>query len=155
MVGYFACRVYLRVQLSVDETFTKLITKVRNELYEALVHQDFGKAVADNPALGASNLFQWFPWKLDEVVGLPPPALSRELNISSEPIFSEAQYLLPHDIVVTVLANIEDRIHGTVFYREGEFSGHSLEQFAQGIRLTSELLLLNPDSSLETIGLSP
>jgi hypothetical protein len=67
-VGYFACKLFLRVQLSADMTFADLLAQVESERLTAYAHADFSRLEARRPALpfAGNSLFNWVPSVLED-----------------------------------------------------------------------------------------
>ena len=61
IAGYLAHPLYLRVQMSGEETFRQLLENVSTEFRNALVHKDFGGVCTETMDLFGGTLFQWMP----------------------------------------------------------------------------------------------
>ena len=84
LVGYLGHFLYLRMQLTENERFTGLLDKVRRELSQAMVHQDFGKVSGDIPELVGGVSFNWIKGQWEEMFGVPTQPEQAKLDIQVE-----------------------------------------------------------------------
>lgn len=62
-VGYFASKMFLRVNLGADTSFADLLAQLENERLAAYTHADSSRLESSNPTLpfAANSLFNWVP----------------------------------------------------------------------------------------------
>src|SRR5581483_2231879 len=59
VIGYFSYVLYLRIQLTGEESFKQFLDRVGQEFFSGLSHQDFGRMAFQYPQLLSGTLFQW------------------------------------------------------------------------------------------------
>lgn len=151
VVGYLAHLVYLRIQLTGDETFTELLGRVSQEYCRTLLRKDFGGIVIETPELLAGTLFQWSPWRRGEIDGLPMPAEAARLDIAAEVFPVEQTSNFPEDFNIMVwFSETKEGVSGGVAYRPDVFTANAIERLVQHLRAMAERLGETPHARVMT-----
>lgn len=156
VVGYFSHLLYLRMQLSGNETFPELLNHVSNELFRALSHQDFGRMATQHPELLAGVFFQWVTWHPDEVAGRPvsvapyPPVLTAE-RVTLKDFGEDLTAIPPGTVAVEVtFFDTPGGIYASGVYRADLFAASTMERFMADLRSTAEHFIGHPDARVTT-----
>lgn len=151
VVGYFSYILYLRVKLTGYETFRELLSRVSNEFYRALAHQDFGRVAAQRPELLAGTLFQWITWHPDDAAQATARDADTPVDISVErvPIRDRGAGLT---IVPPGLVDVEitlfDDLNGLCAlgsYRVDRFAAQTMDQLMLELQSATRILVHDPD----------
>jgi non-ribosomal peptide synthetase component F len=149
VVGYFSHPLYLRMQFTGHETFTELLSKVSNEFYRAVFHQDFGKMAMTRPELLSGMFFQWLSWNPNDISGLEMSAVSAQLGLVVENVhFQEAENLttLPPALADMEMSLFETShgIFASATYRADLFTADAVGQFFEILRHSTEQFVRSP-----------
>ena len=157
VVGYFSYILYLRVELAGEETFREFLSRITNEFYRALAHQDFGRIATQRPDLLAGTLFQWTTWHPDDAARPASGAStdSRVLAIDRVPIreFGEGLTIAPPsmvDVEITLFDTV-DELCALGTYRADRFTAQTMERFTADLCYLTEQFVRNPDARLAAL----
>lgn len=154
IVGYFTQILYLRIELSGDETFGGLLNQVSGEFYRGLSHQDFGRVATEKPELLAGTFFQWITLSHSKTAGrvmgaeqdFEAPEVQR-LPLSD---FGEDHTAVPTgmvDVEVTFF-DTEEGIYASGVYRADRFSDRTMVRFMRNLRSATEELIGDPQAKI-------
>lgn len=141
-MGFFSCPLYLRMHIAGNETFKDLVSRVGNEFFGSLAHQDFGRIARQRPELLAGTVFQWMTWHPEETPD--------ELGIRA---FGEGMTIVPAGMTaleVTVFDTVTG-LHAFGSYRADRFAAKTMERFMTDLRQAAELFLHNPDARIASM----
>lgn len=141
-IGYFSCALYLRVQITGNETFRELVSRVGNEFFSSLAHQDFGRMARQRPELLSGTLFQWMTWHPEEQ---PDEVRIRE--------FGEGMTIVPPGMTgleVTVF-DTATGLHAFGSYRADRFTADRMERFMADLVWAAELFARDPDARVAAV----
>ena len=143
VVGYFSHVLYLRMQLTGEETFSELLGRVSNEFFRALTHQDFGRIALQVPQLLTGTYFQWVTWHAEEAnAELPKPDAGLNLAVERIPLgnFGEDISALPPGTIDVDLTFFDTPtgIYAAGWYRADRFSGAAMDRFLADLRSTAD-----------------
>lgn len=149
VMGYFPQILFLRIELTGNETFSELFKLVTQELLAAWTHLDFARIATKTPELYHGTFFQWLSWRPGELAGTETPSEWREGNI---PLAIEAfsvKRSLPHDAQLDgdILLNFQDTdsgISASGFYRADLFSSETMQRFARELQVVAERAVRSP-----------
>jgi hypothetical protein len=142
-IGYFSYALCLRIQITGDETFTDLVSRVASEFFNALSHQDFGRIARQRPELISGTLFQWLTWHPDDVP-------DERVCIRD---FGEGLTVVPPgmtDIEVTVF-DTPTEFHAFGSYRADRFAPNTMERFMANLPRAAQLFVHNPDARIAAV----
>lgn len=144
VIGCFAHVLYLRMQLTGEETPIQVVNKLGNEFFRALSHQDFGTMAMRRPELLEGTFFQWISWHLDDAAGPSVPVTQTQplVNAQGVPLKEIGVELsaMPPGLVA-LEASFFDTAAGTYasgFYRADLFSAASVERLMDSLRDMAE-----------------
>lgn len=142
-IGYFSYVLYLRIQLTPDLTFRDLVSRVGNEFFTSLSHQDLGRLGRQRPELMSGTLFQWVTWDSDH-------APKEQIDVRE---FGEGLTIVPPGmtaIEVTVF-DTATGLHAFGSYRADRFTAQTVERFMADLRSAAEIFVNNPDARIAAI----
>jgi hypothetical protein len=142
-LGLFSYALHLRIHITGDETFTDLVSRVGNEFFSGMLHQDFGRIARQRPELLSGTLFQWVTWH--------PEESPEELVQIRE--FGEGMTVVPPGMTaleVTVF-DTETGLHAFGSYRADRFAAKTMERFMADLRGAAEVFAHNPDARIAAI----
>jgi hypothetical protein len=160
MIGYLVQHLYLRIQLSSEETFLSLMNEIRQEFYRALLHQDYGRVALESQEEFSRTCFQWWGWRVDEVFGRPTREEAAKINVTvrkSWPDFGQAQTTpfirdnvpLIFDFVISFSEDPERGIRAFIGSRLDVFPTAAVERFSHTLLVAAEQLAADPHASCQ------
>lgn len=141
-IGYFSYALCLRVRISGDETFRDLVSRVGNEFFSSMSHQDFGRIARQRPQLLSGTIFQWMTRRPEDA---PDEVCVRE--------FGEHLTIVPPGMTaleVTVF-DTPAGLHAFGSYRADRFTAKTMERFMAELRRAAEFFVHNPDARIAEI----
>ena len=155
VVGYFAHILYLRIQLTGEETFDELQRLVSGEFFRALAHQDFGRQAAQRPELLAGTFCQWVTWHPGTASDQSNSASAPRLDVQRLPLseFGQGLSMLPPSMVDVDLTffDTDQGIYAQGVYRADRFLPTTIERLMRTLLSATELFVRNPRSSLTAL----
>jgi hypothetical protein len=154
VVGYFSHILYLRIELTGNETFREVLARVGGELFRALTHQDFGRMATEAPRLLEGTFVQWITWHPEGAVSLPAGTASSPADLTVERMsladFAENLTAIPPGMVDMEMSFFDtDRgIYASGVYRADRFTPGTMERLMSELKLTTEQLVQNPDAPI-------
>jgi non-ribosomal peptide synthetase component F len=146
VVGYFSHIVYLRIELTGQETFSQVLSLVSNEFFRALAHQDFGRRAAEQPDLLSGVFCQWVTWHAGEAPN--GPAVPLELEVERLPLneFGQGLSILPPGVVDVDLTFFDTAqgIYAQGVYRADRFTPGTMDRLMSDLRSATEYFVANP-----------
>lgn len=142
-IGYFSYALCLRLHPSADQTFRTFVSRVANEFFSSLSHQDFGRIARQRPWLLSGTLFQWVTLHQHEVP-------NETIGVRE---FGEGLTIVPPGMTameVTVFDTTTE-LHAFGSYRADLFMAQTMERFVTDLRWAAEIFVRNPDASLVAI----
>lgn len=151
VVGYFAHVLYLRMQLTGEETFAELLARVSNEFFRALTHQDFGRIALQEPQLLTGTYFQWVSGHAEETdptqQGLDAAS---NLHVQRLPIgtYGDDISACPPGTIDVDLTFFDTPggIYAAGWYRSDRFSAETMNRFMADLRSTAEHVVRTSNS---------
>lgn len=142
-IGYFSYALYLRLHITGGETFRDLVSRVANEFFSSLSHQDFGRMSRQRPELLSGTLFQW--------VTLYPEEAPDELVAIRE--FGEGMTVVPPGMTALEVTAFDTPIgiHAFGSYRVDCFRAKTMERFMADLRWVAEFFVHNPDACIAAV----
>lgn len=156
VIGYFSHVLYLRIQLTGEEAFTALLSRVSGEFFRALAHDDFGRMALQRPELLSGTLFQWISGHPDENAELPDEAVmkSLDLNVTRMPIRDFGGLTAIPPAILDVEISFFDTAEGVIgsgVYRSELHSADAMQRFMQCLRHASEQIVSDPGVSVASL----
>jgi hypothetical protein len=155
VVGYFSHILYLRIELTGQETFSELLSLVSNEFFRALSHQDFGRQATERPELLAGAFCQWVPWHLGVAPNASAPAAPQELVVERLPLsaFGQGLSILPPGMVDVDLTFFDtaEGIYAQGVYRADRFTSSTAEHLLSDLHAALKLFVRNPSAAVRTV----
>lgn len=142
-IGYFSYALYLRIRITGSETFRELVSRLGNEFFSSLSHQDFGRIARQRPELLSGTLFQWVTWHPEEA--------PEELVGIRE--FGEGMTVVPLSMTALEVTAFDTPTGLLVFgsYRADRFTPRTMERFMADLRWAAEIFVHNPDARIAAI----
>jgi non-ribosomal peptide synthetase component F len=157
IVGYFSHILYLRVNLTGEETYLDLLRRVSDEFFRSLMHQDFGLMAAQYPEPLSGTFFQWITWHQEESEEPPASGPGGDLRIERVPMreFSEGITAVPPGVAAVELTvfDTKDGVECHGVYRADLFTSDTIAQFIRELRSTAEEFVRDPQA--EPLARSP
>jgi hypothetical protein len=157
IVGYFSYILHLHVKFSGQETFRQILSRVSNEFYRALAHQDFGRVATQKPGFLAGTLFQWITWHPGDGAQEITQTSDDPVNIEVERVpirdFGEGSTIVPPDMVdveITVF-DAADGLCAMGTYRADRVTARTMERFMTDLQLTAQRFVHDPDTCVASI----
>lgn len=154
-LGFFAHPIFLRIELTGNESFIGLLDTVRREYYRALFTKDFGGIVRDSQALLSRTLFQWFP-SFEELkcrdAGASASPKGSDLNVEN----LTAEPLASFDVVLTKRLDImlifsgAEIISGEAIYRPNVFPSDFIQRLLTSVETLAEGVSNDADAGYST-----
>ena len=145
LVGFLAHFTYLRIQLNPKDTFLDLLNQVTQEYSRALAQRDFGRLVSETPEVLAGTTFQWLPWGIDGVCGVPTPEEASEIDIAGELLpFTQRTFAADAFRFGALFCNTERGISGVLACSPRLYLQSTLEKFAAALSATAERFAKDP-----------
>ena len=143
-IGYFSYVLYLRIRITGQETFKELMSRVGNEFFSSLSHQDFGRLARQRPELLAGTLFQWVTWRPDD------DAPGERIDVRD---FGEGLTIVPPGMTALEVTVFDTTTGLRAFgsYRADRFTVKTMERFMADLRSATELFVHNPDARIAAI----
>ena len=141
-IGYFSCALYLRLHITGNETFTDLVSRIANEFFSSLSHQDFGRMARQRPDLLSGTLFQWMTWHPED---MPDEVRIRE--------FGEGMTVVPPGMTaleITVFDTVTG-LHVFGSYRADRFTAKTMARFMEDLRWTAEFFVHNHGARIAAV----
>lgn len=143
IVGYFSHILYLRMQLTGEETFSELLERVSTEFFRALTHQDFGRMALQEPQFLCGTYFQWVTSHSDgSEPALNGATAAHELAVERLPIreFGDGISALPPGMTDVDLTFFDTpgEIYAAGWYRADRFAAETMERLMADLRSTAE-----------------
>jgi len=157
VVGYFSHILYLRIELTADETFSQLLARVSNEFFRALTHQDFGRMAALRPEPLSATFFQWVTWHPQESFQLNVSPDEGEHGIVVQRVsfrdFEAGLSVTPPGLVDVEVNffDAEEGIRACGFYRAELFTSDTIERFLHTVRSAAQQFVQNPNIPLADV----
>lgn len=151
MAGFLAHPMYLRVQLTGNETFLDLLAIVSREFHSGLFRKDFGGVVMETPNLLAGTLFQWFPLLGESLIPTGDASTSLGLSVNGFTV-AQTEYLPRGYDLMFVLADLPQGIFAIAGYRQGVFPTESVQRFLDTLQGTANRLAESPSASIWSSG---
>jgi hypothetical protein len=162
-IGFFAFFLYLRIEMSPDDSFVSLLHRVTREYYTALKHQDFGRSWLSWPDAEYTKTIA-FNWHgrmrtgdrpMTDVFGPGRATKSEAIRLRSFPFKkamldrewdNEQNNDIPtlDDEPCAMLSESLDGVSGGIFYREESIPTHTMESFTRSFQLIAEMGCRNP-----------
>lgn len=145
-MGYFSYALYLRVHIAGEETFSKLASRLGNEFFTSLSHQDFGRIAHQLPQFLSGTLFQWVSW-------YPEESAEERVGVRE---FGEGLTVVPLSMAsleVTVF-DTETGLHAFGSYRTDQFAARTMERFMAELRWAAERFIHNHDARISAVAQS-
>lgn len=157
VVGFFSYALYLRIQLTGRESFRELLSRLGNEFFQSLSHQDFGRMVRQHPELLSGTLFQWMTWhpqdSADAVIAgkTDSPALAVERIPIRD--FGEGLTLVPPGMTALEITffDTSEGIHASASYCADRFTARTMDRFMADLHATAQRLVGDPDSPVVAV----
>jgi hypothetical protein len=156
-IGYFSYVLYLRMEMTGSETFRELLSRIGNEFFANLSHQDFGRMAIRHPELLSGTLCQWVTWHPDDASGVPASATLDPLKPPVERVsvrdFGEGLTVVPPGMTA-VEVTFFDTMEGLCAfgsYRADRFTANTMERFMADLRSAAEIFVHNPDVQVGAI----
>jgi hypothetical protein len=153
IVGYFTHIVYLRLELTGEETWTELLSRVSSEFFKALAHEDFGQMALERPELLTGSFFQWIT-RSPELSGVPEATASglTVQHVSSRDV-GEGLTAIPPGMVDVELTCFDapEGLYASGVYRADRFAPKTMERFMEELRSTAEEFVLSPGAGIERV----
>ena len=142
-IGYFSYALCLRIRITGDETFRDLTSRVGNEFFSSMSHQDFGRIARQWPELLSGTLFQWVTWYPQE--GPDERVCVRE--------FGEGMTVVPPGMTALEVTafDSETGVHAFGSYRADCFRPETMDRFMADLRWAAELFIHNPDARIAAV----
>jgi Condensation domain len=155
VVGYFSHVLYLRIELTGQETFKQLLGSVSNEFFRALAHQDFGKQAAERPQFLAGAFCQWVTWHTQTT----PKSTDSSLRVERLPLseFGQGLSILPPAMVDVDLTFFDttEGIYAQGVYRADRFEAQTMDRLMRDLRAALERFMLDPSGAVAFEGRLP
>jgi Condensation domain len=154
VVGYFTQILYLRMEVLGTETFSELLSRVGNEFFAALSHQDFGRIAAQKPELLAGTFFQWITWHPHQAPLAATPAAAGASELTLERVsfrdFGEGLNAVPPGMVAVEVTffDTEQGIYASGAFRADLFAAGAMERFMEELQSAAEEFVRNPHARL-------
>jgi non-ribosomal peptide synthetase component F len=164
IIGFFACPLSLRIELSRKDTLADLMHRVVEEYCRACEHADAAhiSAQSPRPEFARNSTFNWIPhgsssWvaqgsRFESVINDGPRDLRCTPIAFEHPIFRTIDADREPFIL---LFETDDEITGGVQYPRNRFASATMERFAQQVMLFLRALLREPDARVVDIALPP
>ena len=152
VVGYFTHILYLRVELTGNETLADLSRLVGNEFFRALTHQDFGAISTQLPQFLEGTFFQWLTWHPEESSSIPV-AQSLTAERVSVVDFAENMTAIPPGLVDVEITfyDTPQGIYASGVYRADLFTTDTMQRFMEALRETADQLAKDPRVPMATL----
>jgi hypothetical protein len=156
VVGYFSHVLYLRIQLTGQESFSALMALVSNEFFRALSHQDFGKQATERPDLLAGVFCQWVTWHQgaprDTQTAAQTSPLASSFTVERLPLseFGQGLSILPPGMVDVDLTFFDTAqgVYAQGVYRADRFTSQSMDRLMGDLRDALALFVQDPGANL-------
>jgi hypothetical protein len=155
-IGYFACRLYLRICILEDDDFNDLLRNIVREYCDACEHNDvcYMESQQDPPGFTKNSYFNWVPQ------ASAPESTLGSLRIPLEtrlwPYVDPWPKRLDWDNEPMVLLyDTGEETRGGVYFPRKRFSVDCMEQFARNFLVFVHTLLKQPEGCVKDVGLVP
>jgi Condensation domain len=142
-IGYFSYALCLRVHITGAETFRDLVSRIGNEFFTCMSHQDFGRIARQRPELLSGTLFQWVTWHPEET--LEERVCVRE--------FGEGLTVVPPGMTALEVTAFDTATGLYAFgsYRTDCFTAQDMERFMADLHRAAEVFVHNPDACIAAL----
>lgn len=159
-VGHFVYPLFLRMELSVNDSFSDLLSRATQEYGAALEHRDAGRIAAKNPppAFRRNPEFNWIPQELDARSGTfmdrsgssdsPIQLRPYALKFETERIEWNVEELKEP---VLFLSDFKEGVAGAIGYLQSCVSLSTIESFESAFRRFAAILARNPDRRIASV----
>jgi len=146
MIGNLYHLLYLRMELRDDESFSELLSRVTQEFYRGVLHQDSGRLMTQLPELQMGTCVNWLPGPALEDAGLPPPSVADKIGIRVEPFPFKWQggKSPPTTQTSLMLYQKPEGVMGSWLYRSERFSPDTMQRFVHRMRVDLEEFVRSP-----------
>lgn len=146
MIGNLYHLLYLRMELRDDESFSELLSRVTQEFYRGVLHQDSGRLMTQLPELQMGTCVNWLPGPPLEDAGLPPPSVADKIGIRVEPFPFKWQggKSPPTTQTSLMLYQKPEGVMGSWLYRSERFSPDTMQRFVHRMRVDLEEFVRSP-----------
>jgi len=155
-IGYFACPLYLRLQLTPQDTLVALMQRLTQEFCNAHEHSDESSIATQEPrpAFTRNPAFNWVPRgsgpAVSQLPGSPRPLVCSPVEIA-HPTLDKLE--LDHEPIL-LLYDGDEQVSGGVFFPKNHLSEASIRNFAQAFAVITDALLEQPTVRIRDIPIS-
>jgi non-ribosomal peptide synthetase component F len=156
IVGYFTHIVYLRLELTGEETWTELLSRVSSEFFKALAHEDCGQMALERPELLTGSFFQWIT-RRHELSGVPEATEANTSGLTVQHVSSrevgDGLTAIPPGMVDVELTCFDapEGLYASGVYRADRFTPITMERFMEELRSTAEEFVRSPGVGIERV----
>jgi hypothetical protein len=154
-VGFFASRLYLRIELSRQDSFVDLLRRITVEYCNAHEHDDFAylETRQPRPEFASNTFFNWIPAtdrsSNPKGRGIADPIATSRIPFTN-PWFAQLQW---DNEPMTLLHDEEEVVTGGVYFPLQQLSMASMERFARNLLLFVATLVQQSQQPIRAIAL--
>jgi hypothetical protein len=154
-IGFFASHLYLRIEMSEEDTFATFLKKVEIEYFGAYQHADgsFFEARSPRPQFARNTCLNWIPQMSHSD---QPESIDGKGRLTCAPLAFEHPMLKTlerdNEPVIQVYDS-ESEISGGIYFPLARFSVHQMQAFKQSFDRFIDCLIAHPSARLNQIPL--
>lgn len=141
-IGYFSYALYLRIHITGEETFRDLVSRIGNEFFSSLAHQDFGRLAVQRPELLSGTVFQWLTLHREDA----------EERVAVRD-FGNGLTVVPPGMTAAEVTVFDTAtgLHAFGSYRTDIFTVDTMGRFMTNLRWAADFFVHNPDARIAAV----